>query len=57
MKLAISSQDLQDFIMTILDLVKKMSSSEGKANAKLVAKLLWRAIYYLGEKTSLGPFY
>jgi hypothetical protein len=57
MKLGISSQDLQDFIMTILDLVKNMSSSEGKANEKLVGKLPCRAIYYLGEKTSLGPFY
>jgi len=53
MKLGISSQDLQDFIMTILDLVKNMSSSKGKANAKLVVKLRCRAIYYLGEKTSL----
>jgi hypothetical protein len=57
MKLGISSQDLQDFLMTILDLVKKMSSSKGKANAKLVVKLGCRAIYYLGEKTSFGPFY
>jgi hypothetical protein len=57
MKLGISSQDLQDFIMTILDFVKKMSNSEGKANAKLVVKIRCKAIYYLGEKTSLGPFY
>jgi hypothetical protein len=57
MKLGINSQNLQDFIMTLLDLVKKMSSSEGKANAKLVVKIRCRAIHYLGEKTSLVLFY
>jgi hypothetical protein len=42
MKLGISSQELQDFVLTGLELMKNMGSSEsvGKANPKLGLKLL-----------------
>ncbi len=42
MKLGISSQELQDFVLTGLELMKNMGSSEsaGKANPKLGVKLL-----------------
>jgi hypothetical protein len=42
MKLGISSQELQDFVLTRLELMKNMGSSEsaGKANRKLGLKLL-----------------
>jgi hypothetical protein len=42
MKLHINSQDLQSFIITRLDLLKNVNSSEGvmEANPKLEVKLL-----------------
>jgi hypothetical protein len=42
MKLSISSQELQDFVLSRLELMKNTGSSEGagKANPKLGVKLL-----------------
>jgi hypothetical protein len=57
MKLGISSQELQDFVLTRLELMTNMGSSEsaGKANPKLGGETPMRT--NLCEKTNLVPFF
>jgi hypothetical protein len=58
MELVISSEDLQDLILTRLDLMEDLDSSQGAGNAnpKTGGQAPLRTNYE-GEKTNFGPLF